>query len=136
MVYHHHVSTVADYARRKFRIGYWKVLVHTRHPDKLLRDSHTPQILKLQILLIPLLVIGAALSLLWPSWWWFPVSAAVLLLASMIPFCLRAWRANPAVALVAPGLLLVRAVSLGTGLAAGITFQVGRLFSRSGPLEL
>ncbi len=136
MVYHHHADTVADYARKKFRIGYWKVLVHTRHPDKLLRDSHTPQILKFQILLIPLLVIGAALSLLWPSLWWLPVSAAVLLLVSMIPFCLRAWRSDRAVALVAPGLLLVRAISLGTGFAAGIVDLVGRLFSRNDPLEV
>jgi cellulose synthase/poly-beta-1,6-N-acetylglucosamine synthase-like glycosyltransferase len=125
IVYHRHASSVAAYARKKFRIGYWKVLVHMRHPDKLLRDSHTPQILKLQILLLPLLMASGALALPWPSLWWAPVSVAVLLFASMVPLILQAWRADPAVPLVAPWLLLVRAVSLGTGFAAGIAAQLG-----------
>jgi cellulose synthase/poly-beta-1,6-N-acetylglucosamine synthase-like glycosyltransferase len=129
VVYHQHASTVAAYARKKFRIGYWKVLVHMRHPDKLLRDSHTPQILKLQILSLPLLVVSAVLALLWSSLGWLPVPVAALLFASMIPLGWQIWRTDPLVVLIAPWLLLVRAVSLGVGFAMGMVVQIGtRLF--------
>ena len=50
-VFHMHDSTLWEYIRRKFWIGYWKVQVMQTHPEKLVRDSHTPQILKLQIFL-------------------------------------------------------------------------------------
>ncbi len=135
IVYHRHASTVAAYARKKFRIGYWKVLVHMKHPDKLLRDSHTPQILKFQILLLPLLAAGTALILLgWSSLWWAPASTAALLFASMVPFSLQVWRIDPPVAFIAPWLLLVRAVSLGMGLATGTVVQIGtHLFHRKLP---
>jgi cellulose synthase/poly-beta-1,6-N-acetylglucosamine synthase-like glycosyltransferase len=135
IVYHQHASTVAAYARKKFRIGYWKVLVHVRHPDKLVRDSHTPQILKLQILLLPLLVASAALALLWSSLWWVPVSIAALLFASVVPFGLQVWRTDPLLAFIVPWLLLVRAVSLGTGFAMGMVVQmVTRLLRKRLPL--
>ena len=51
-VFHTHDRTLGEYARRKFWIGYWKVRVVREHPDKLVRDSHTPQVLKVQILLL------------------------------------------------------------------------------------
>jgi len=34
-VWHRHVDGLSDYVRRKFRIGYWKVLVLRRHPRKI-----------------------------------------------------------------------------------------------------
>ena len=76
-VFHIHDRTLGEYVRRKFWIGYWKVRVMREHPGKLVRDSHTPQVLKLQIGLATLgalLVVGGALTLAssdlsetWPS---------------------------------------------------------------------
>ena len=48
-VFHRHNHTLSAYIRRKFLIGYWKVLVTRRHPGRAVRDSHTPQALKLQM---------------------------------------------------------------------------------------
>ena len=128
-VYHQHAGTLAAYARKKYRIGYWKVLVHVKHPDKLLRDSHTPQVLKVQILLLPCLAAGALAALIWPPAAWIAALAAGLLGTSMVPFSVRAWHADRAVALAAPCLLLVRAAALGVGFAAGLVARVGeRLF--------
>ncbi len=45
-VYHRHNPTLRAYIRRKFLIGYWKVLVARRHPGRAVKDSHTPQTLK------------------------------------------------------------------------------------------
>ncbi len=48
-VYHRHNATLAAYIRRKFLMGHWKVLVTRRHPGRAVKDSHTPQALKLQM---------------------------------------------------------------------------------------
>jgi len=64
-VFHTHDRTLGEYIRRKFWIGYWKVRVMREHPGKLVRDSHTPQVLKLQMGLAALgalLVVGGVLT--------------------------------------------------------------------------
>jgi cellulose synthase/poly-beta-1,6-N-acetylglucosamine synthase-like glycosyltransferase len=52
-VRHLHRNTLAAYFLKKFMIGYWKVKGVRRFPARGLTDSHTPQILKLQMLLAP-----------------------------------------------------------------------------------
>ena len=123
VVYHQHPPNLWAYARRKFRIGYWKVLVHRRHPDKLVQDSHTPQVLKLQMLLMALLLPAIVVGLIQPGLWWVPAAVALLLGASMVPFCWRVWQSDRAVVLVAPLLLTVRALALGLGFEAGLVRQ-------------
>jgi len=49
-VRHTHVSTISGYIRKKYKIGYWKVLTLIRNPNKISGDSHTPVTLKIQIL--------------------------------------------------------------------------------------
>lgn len=65
-VYHRHAATLKAYVAKKFKIGYWKVRVLKRHPDKMLGDSHTPQTLKAEMLLsclgLPLLAVSALLG--------------------------------------------------------------------------
>jgi hypothetical protein len=45
------VTSIGDYARRKFRIGYWKAFLSRQHPAYARHDSHTPPSLKFQILI-------------------------------------------------------------------------------------
>jgi glycosyltransferase involved in cell wall biosynthesis len=125
-VYHWgHAQDVWSYGRKKFRIGYWKVMVHRRHPDKLWRDSHTPQVLKAQILLAGLATLGLVAGLAWPALWWASGVLALLFLLTTVPFVRKAWRKDVQVSLVSPGLLLVRALALGTGFAAGLVANLG-----------
>jgi cellulose synthase/poly-beta-1,6-N-acetylglucosamine synthase-like glycosyltransferase len=120
-VYHWgHARTVGAYWRKKFRIGYWKVLVHKRHPDKLWRDSHTPQVLKVQILLAALGLLCLLGSLFWRPLAWGAGIAALFFLLTTLPFVHKAWARDPWVALVSPVLLLVRALALGTGFLVGL----------------
>ena len=119
VVYHQHPETLTAYLSRKFNIGYWKVRVLRRHPAKAVQDSHTPQTLKIQmalaIILVPLLVLVLAsdffcsLSLL----------TVVLYLISTVPFVIKTLRKDPAVGLLSPFLLFVRALALGLGMAKG-----------------
>ena len=45
-VYHRHDRSWWEYAHRKFNIGYWKALLTRWHPERMVSDTHTPQVLK------------------------------------------------------------------------------------------
>ncbi|MCX7851491.1 MAG: glycosyltransferase [Anaerolineae bacterium] len=125
-VYHRHVATLCGYARRKFRIGYWKAFLTRQHPGYAVADAHTTQSLKLQIALVGLM--GPAL-LVWPFWapaGWLAAGLAGLFLLSAFPFLVFIARRDPAVLVVALPLLLVRALAAGVGFAWGL-WQTRRL---------
>jgi lipopolysaccharide/colanic/teichoic acid biosynthesis glycosyltransferase/glycosyltransferase involved in cell wall biosynthesis len=133
-----HPRSVWAYWRRKSRIGYWKVLVTRRYPDKVWYDSHTPQILKAQILLVGLGLLCLLGALLWLPMLWGSAAATLLFLLSALPFVLKAWGKDPLVAVVSPGLLFLRALALGTGFAVGLVAQRGSrqtLEEMGGPQE-
>lgn len=121
VVYHWgHARNVWAYWQRKFRIGYWKVAVHKRHPDKLLRDSHTPQILKAQILLVGLGGLCFFGGFLWSPFMGALVLSGLLFLLTTLPFAFRAWGNESTVAILSPALLFVRALALGMGFTVGL----------------
>ena len=118
-VYHRHPTTLRRYARRKFDIGFWKVAVMGRHPERAISDSHTPPSLKAQVAL----VVGMSLALLLaplkrPALRLVPFLLAAFM-ASAGPFIAKAARKDPAVAAISPFMLLVRAGSLAAGVAYG-----------------
>lgn len=127
-VSHQHDQDVIEYVERKFNIGVWKARVMQRHPDRLANDTHTPPVLKLQILLLflalPLLLAGLVLSQLGVAWWQAAVggglACALAFLVSGIPFGWKAWRKDRAVGLASPALLAVRALALGAGYGVGM----------------
>jgi len=137
-VYHLHDVSLEEYARRKFNIGYWKALLTQWHPERLVRDSHTPQILKLQITLLGLGALGLLAAPLWPRSLWLAGGLAGLFLVSIFPFVAKAATKDLALAVVSPFLLALRAVSLGAGFALGkVRFAAARKSdSRGKPQEL
>jgi cellulose synthase/poly-beta-1,6-N-acetylglucosamine synthase-like glycosyltransferase len=119
IVYHRHAATLGAYARRKFRIGYWKVRVHRQHPGKLLRDTHTPPTLKMQMELF-LAMVAAAIAALFAPAAWFAVSALIVIFfISAVPLLVFIVRRDAPIALIAPLLILLRAAALGAGWVAG-----------------
>jgi len=119
IVYHRHDLTLADYLKRKFWIGYWKSFLLRRHPEKTLKDSHTPGSQRLQIALLGLTGIALALS---PFSWLIVLAAlalALLFIATTVPFLAFIAQNDSPVLLVALPLLIVRAAMLGLGLVAG-----------------
>jgi glycosyltransferase involved in cell wall biosynthesis len=120
IVYHQHVNSVCFYFRKKLKIGYWKVLVHRLHPDKVLQDSHTPQVLKLQTLLAPLVILGCLGGFVRAELRLLTRVSAGFFLVSTVPFVIKAVPKDRAVAIAAPYLLFVRAVGLSFGLLAGL----------------
>jgi cellulose synthase/poly-beta-1,6-N-acetylglucosamine synthase-like glycosyltransferase len=118
-VYHQHPQTLTAYLKRKFNIGYWKVMVLQRHPQKAVRDSHTPQSLKIQMGLVFLLIPLAVLIFLGGFFPWLSLAAVGLFLISVLPFVVRTLRREPLLALLSPFLLFLRAVALGLGMVKG-----------------
>jgi glycosyltransferase involved in cell wall biosynthesis len=131
-VYHRNPTTLKAYARRKFNIGRWKVLVHLRHPDRLISDSHTPPSVKVQLLLFWGIVF--ALPML-PRKRGVARFCTLLFAAFMttgVSFVRKAIRKDRQIGLISPLMLLVRAGSLGAGLLYG-TASLARRTKEEGP---
>jgi cellulose synthase/poly-beta-1,6-N-acetylglucosamine synthase-like glycosyltransferase len=119
LVYHQHNTTLARYFRRKYYIGHWKMHLLKRHPDKALRDSHTPQLVKAQIVLLAAALISL-LGVFWPPLG-LPIAIGLWLAfgLSMLPLLIKIARRDPPVLLVAPIMIFVRTLALGLGLFGG-----------------
>ncbi len=120
VVYHPHAANLRAYAVSKFHTGYWNAQVSRRFPGQVVNDAHTPQRLKVQMLLMGLLLPAVAARWLtpWGDWLWIMVAA--LYVVSILPFMLRAWGRERSVALAAPGLLSLRAIMLLAGYTWGL----------------
>ena len=118
-VYHLHPTGIRIYARRKFNIGHWKVLVHVRHPERMISDSHTPQSLKAQVALfwslVGLLALAPAKPGLLKACPWLVAA----FMATGVSFTRKAAGKDLQVAAISPFMLVVRAASLGGGLLYG-----------------
>jgi glycosyltransferase involved in cell wall biosynthesis len=118
-VYHTHSYSLWNYMKKKFKIGYWKALVLKDHPQKAVRDSHTPQLLKLEMAFALLFFGCLLLSLFHDNFLLYALFPLAGFSVTVLPLVLRLFRKDAMVALFSPLLLLVRAVSLSLGLMAG-----------------
>jgi glycosyltransferase involved in cell wall biosynthesis len=122
IVYHTHPDTFSRYLKKKYKFAFWRVLAVRKNPAKGVRDSHTPQMMKLQLLFAPALLLAVVIDLaVRPR---VPGSALVLagFLISTLPFALRAFRKDPMVGLLSPVLLAARACAQLLGVAGGLIY--------------
>ena len=122
VVYHTHPDTLWKYLTKKYKFAFWRVLAVRKNPNKAMKDSHTPQLMKLQLLFVPVLLLAVFGDLvLRPK-----VPAALLVCAafliSTLPFAWRAVSKDPIVGVLAPVLLAVRACAQLLGVAAGLIY--------------
>lgn len=123
VVFHHHTDTIAGYLRRKYHVGFWRVRMYRLHPNKAISDSHTPQILKLQVALMACLLGSLTLGIFQPILLFVSAASLAMFSVSTVPFIVKAFRRDPAITLIAPLLLLSRALALGIGFAIGILWH-------------
>jgi len=122
IVYHTHPDTLSRYLKKKYKFAFWRVLAVRKNPSKAVKDSHTPQLMKLQLLFAPALLLGVAFDLIVrPA---VPVSLLVLaaFLLSTLPFALRAIGKDPIVGILSPVLLAARAYAQLLGVTAGLIY--------------
>ncbi|MDY6836846.1 MAG: glycosyltransferase [Thermodesulfobacteriota bacterium] len=119
-VFHTHSDSLWNYMKKKFRIGFWKALVLKKHPQKVFRDSHTPQSLKLEMVLAMLLLLSLSLLPVMGASLSFALFPLAAFLITTSPFVLKLLGKDLPVALFSPFLLFARALSLSSGLIAGM----------------
>jgi Asp/Glu/hydantoin racemase len=96
------------------------VLAVRKNPSKAVKDSHTPQIMKFQLLFAPALVCAVAFDLaVRPK---VPATVMATFLLTTLPFSLRAMRKDPIIGLLSPALLAARACAQMLGVAAGLIY--------------
>jgi GT2 family glycosyltransferase len=123
IVYHTHPDTLWRYLQKKYKFAYWRMLALRKNPKKTLKDSHTPQIMKLQLLFTPALLVAICVDLvIRPS---VPASALVCIafLLSTLPFTVRVIRKDPVVGLLSPFLLAARSCPQILGVASGVFYS-------------
>ena len=122
IVYHlNHPSTIRRYSRLKFWRGYWRTVVYKRFPDKMLKDSYTPQTLKLQILSLFLLIAVIPFAVISSKGVYPLIVIAISFCILSLSFVVLAVRRDPLVGVFAPFFLCIRAASLGFGMLWGIS---------------
>jgi cellulose synthase/poly-beta-1,6-N-acetylglucosamine synthase-like glycosyltransferase len=127
VVYHQHNTSLRRYFRRKANIGLWKIGILRRHPTKALRDSHTPQIIKVQIALLAAALLITLAALLLPIGPGVPIGVWAAFFLTMAPLLIKIAQRDPAVLLVAPLMIGVRTLALGLGMFKGfLRFYVFR----------
>lgn len=132
VVAHTHPNDAWKYLKKKYKFAYWRMVAVRKNPEKLVRDSHTPQLMKLQLLFPPLL---AGCLLLGAVSGWFALLAlggAALFLLSSLPMIRKALgQGQGDLALAAPGLLLLRAGAQFAGVAGGLVRALGEAEPRA-----
>ena len=87
----------------------------------MLRDTHTPPTLKIQMGLCLVTVAAIIAALFAPVLWLLVGALGAAFVVSAIPLIAFIARRDASVALVAPFLILLRAAALGAGWVAGST---------------
>ncbi len=122
IVYHTHPETFRAYFKKKYKFAFWRVLAVRKNPGKGIKDSHTPQVMKLQLLFLPAMLMAVAFDLMVRPR--APVSALVLaaFVLSTLPFARRAIAKDTTVGFLSPVLLAGRACAQFLGVTGGILY--------------
>ncbi|MBZ0155980.1 MAG: glycosyltransferase [Alphaproteobacteria bacterium] len=121
-----HPDSVRRYTKQKFGRGYWRMVVYEKFPEKMVKDTYTPQSLKFQILFLFAVLFFAGLSPLvrpsaWPAAFFF-----LAYLGATFPFTLFALRRDAAVGVLSPLFLAMRALAIGSG----VLYFLGKKYLR------
>jgi glycosyltransferase involved in cell wall biosynthesis len=120
IVYHTHPDTFSRYLKKKYKFAFWRMLALRKNPKKTLKDSHTPQIMKLQLLFAPALLLAIGFDLLARPIVPASLLVCVAFLFSTLPFMLRAIPKDPIVGLLSPVVLAARSCAQVLGVTAGV----------------
>lgn len=122
VVYHTHPDRLASYLRKKYKFAFWRMLAVRKNPAKGVKDSHTPQIMKVQLLLWPALVMAGLFDVVMRPRIPATLIVSGAFLISTLPFALRAVRKDLSVALLSPLLLAARAGAQFLGATRGAIY--------------
>ena len=122
VVEHTHPATLIKYLKVKFSRGYWRMAVYKIHPGKAVKDSYTPQSLKLQILSAALFWPALLISLISTIDLFVSLITAIYMI-SILPFIVKVFSKDYPAAFAAPLMLFLRSNCFLAGVASGLVRQ-------------
>jgi lipopolysaccharide/colanic/teichoic acid biosynthesis glycosyltransferase/GT2 family glycosyltransferase len=122
IVFHAHDRDLGEYIHRKYGIGYWKAYLLHWLPEKTFNDSHTPPSQRWQIVLLGFALLCGIVSPFWRTGFWLALLALILFLFSSFSFLKFVYNYDRKVCPIVIPMVIMRAVVLGAGLAAGFLF--------------
>jgi hypothetical protein len=123
IVYHTHPDTFWRYLKKKYKFAFWRVLAVSKNPGKGVKDSHTPQIMKLQLLLAPAVLAAVVFDLIVRPKFSVTVVVLAAFFLSTLPFVFRAITKDWVVGLLSPVILAARACAQFLGVAGGLIYN-------------
>ena len=120
IVYHTHPNKLIDYLKKKYKFAYWRMLALKKNPHKAVKDSHTPQIMKFQLLFPPVVFGSAILSPVLSGCLYLSLLILVLFAVTTLPFAFRSCKSDLTAGLFSPILLFFRASAQCLGVLTGI----------------
>lgn len=119
IVYHYHPDTLGRYLKQKFYRAYWRVAMYRKNPEKAVRDSYTPQALKVQLGFFYLLVFSLIYAIV-ARYWVIAILSFFLFFLVSLPLSLAILNKDKVVGIFAPFLIMLRDAALGMGMVYGI----------------
>jgi cellulose synthase/poly-beta-1,6-N-acetylglucosamine synthase-like glycosyltransferase len=119
-VYHTHPDTFMKYLKLKFWRGYWRMVVYRRYPDKAVKDSYTPTIIKIQTMLMALSLPLIPLSWFAPNLIYLALLTWGVIIVLSFPFSLKTFKKDRPVGLISPMVVLLRSLVFAVGSLLGV----------------
>lgn len=119
-VYHAHPDTLIKYLRLKFWRAYWRIVVYRRYPNKAVKDSYTPTVIKIQTLLMALSLPFFPLSWFLPNLIYLALLTWTIILVSAFPFSIKTFKKDRVVGLASPAVILFRSGVFAIGSLLGM----------------
>lgn len=119
-VYHTHPHTFIKYLKLKFRRGYWRMVVYIRYPDKAVKDSYTPAVIKIQTIVMTLSLPFFFLSWLAPDLIYLVLLFCAIIVFASFPFSFKTFKKDKIVGLISPVIVLLRSFVFAIGSLSGI----------------
>lgn len=126
-VYHTHPDTLSKYLKTKFWRGYWRMVVYRRYPDKAIKDTYTPAVLKMQTMAMAVSLPLLALSIVAGRFIYPVLFLWAGIMASSAPFGLKTYRKDKTVGVLSPLFVFLRSgvFAIGSLLGVGRSFWQG-----------
>jgi cellulose synthase/poly-beta-1,6-N-acetylglucosamine synthase-like glycosyltransferase len=119
-VYHTHPDTFMKYLKLKFWRGYWRMVVYRRYPDKVVKDSYTPTIIKIQTMLMALSLPLIPLSWFAPNLIYLALLTWGVIIVLSFPFSIKTFKKDRPVGLISPMVVLLRSLVFAVGSLLGV----------------
>jgi glycosyltransferase involved in cell wall biosynthesis len=120
VIYHQHPDSFAVYFKKKFKFAFWRVLAVRKNPRRGVKDTYTPQLMKLQLLFWPALLGGLIADVCFRNSMHFGLIALLAFLVTTAPFFFNAMIKDPLVGILSPGIIAFRSCVQLLGVIGGI----------------